>query len=115
MKIIHHDQAGLMPRNARIIHHINRCKKENHNIFRNAEKSSGKNSAPRVPAVAQWVKKPNCSGLGRCGSGGSIPSLMQWVKGSTGYSCGSDAVPGPGTSICHGYAHGKKKKKKTIK
>ena len=39
---------------------------------------------------------------------------MHWVKGSgivgnygIGHSCGSDSIPGLGTSICHGRGHKK--------
>ena len=39
-----------------------------------------------------------------------FPSLEQWVKGSGCYSCGTDSIPGPGTSICCGCGHKIKKK-----
>ena len=35
-----------------------------------------------VPALAQWVKKSDCSGSGWCRGAGSIPHPTQWVKGS---------------------------------
>ena len=47
----------------------------------------------------------NCSSLGCCRGGGSIPGPAQWVKG-----CGLDSFPGLGTSICHGCGHKRKKK-----
>lgn len=37
------------------------------------------------------------SGSSSCRGGGSIPSLTQWVKGSscgTGHNCGLDSIPG---------------------
>ena len=50
-----------------------------------------------------------------CGSVGSIPSpcsgLRIWHCCSCGIgcSCGSDSIPGSGTSICHGCGHKKKR------
>lgn len=38
-----------------------------------------------VPAVAQWIKDPHCSGCG------------------IGHSYSSDSIPGPGASICPSY------------
>ena len=69
------------------------------------ERYSWKKHPPRIPVVAQWVNDPVCL----CGVAGSIPSLVQWVKGfgvdtvvavGCRYSSDSDSIPGQGTSIC---------------
>ena len=53
-------------------------------------------------------KESDCSGSGHCGGTGLILGLAQWVKGSrVGCSCGSNSIPGPGTSICCEYSHKK--------
>ena len=57
------------------------------------------------------------SSLGHCGGTGLIPGPVQWVKGSgiaAHCNCGSNSIPGLGTSTCHGCTTKKKKKKKTF-
>ena len=56
-------------------------------------------AAAQVVAAALVGSPAQHSGLGCCCSCG--------VDGS----CGSVSIPGPGTSICHGCSHKKKKKK----
>ena len=63
------------------------------------------------------------SDLGLCGGAGSIPGLVQWVKGSgvadatgvVGHSCSWVSMPGPRTSICQGSGQGKRKKSDSIR
>ena len=57
--------------------------------------------------MAQWVNDLACL----CGSAGSIPGLVEWVKDPTLLQLGSDSVPGPRTSTCHGCSQKRKKKK----
>ena len=54
-----------------------------------------------------------------CGSAGSIPSLVQWVKDPMlpqiwlGCSSSLDWIPGPEISTCHGCSQKKKERKKS--
>ena len=75
--------------------------------FRFQKQIISKNGYWGVPAVAQWVKNPTavawviaelrilspaqCSGL----------SIRHCYSYGIVHHCGSDSVPGPGTSICH--------------
>ena len=60
--------------------------------------------------MTQWVKNPTTAAQVAAevqvqSLASLIPGPVQWVKGSdvavavTGHSCGSDSIPGPGTSI----------------
>ena len=64
-----------------------------------------------IPTVAQWVENPtavawvatevqvqspaHCSGLK------DLALTQLWHR----WHCGSDAIPGQGTSICYGFGH----------
>ena len=63
--------------------------------------------------VTLWVESLQCQDTG------SIPSLAQWVKGSSvchscsiGHDCGLDLIPGPGTPYAVGWP--KKKKEEEV-
>ena len=53
-------------------------------------------------------KESPCSVLSCCRSAGSIPSWHIGLRIWCCWSCGSDSVPGLGTSICCGYNNNKK-------
>ena len=89
-------------------------------LTREVRKYRSKGSSQGVTAVAQWVKNPNCSGLGCCGGMGSIPGQALCVTASCAAavcsiccSCSSDSIPSLRISICHG--HGYLKKRKAVK
>ena len=50
-----------------------------------------------------------------CGGVGLILGPVLWLRIQLCHSCGSDLIPGLGTSICCGCGHLKKKKKKKKK
>ena len=56
-----------------------------------------------------------CSGSGLCGDVALTPSPAHWVKGfgiAVVCSRGLDSIPGPGTSICCGCGHERRKEGK---
>ena len=70
-----------------------------------------------VPAVAQWIKNPTASEVWvqPLAQHSSRLKIQNCYGCSAGCSCGSDSIPGPATSIYHGYNHLKKEKKKKRK
>ena len=58
----------------------------------------------RVPAVVQWVKNPSAAAPVTAEAWVQSPAQHSGLRIrhclTCGHSCGSDSIPGPGTSTC---------------
>ena len=66
-----------------------------------------------APAAAQWPKDPTAASQVAAEVGAPSPARHSGLRIQHCHSCGSDSVPGPGTSTCCGCGH-KKKREKTL-